>query len=137
MVRRSAPTTPLYQTDSGCIIENRPVHLLSMKRRFVLSIALVGALFFFSYHSLTTLNHSILDSKVITVVNKDALSAVAVKSFSKIALAEPKEIRDDELLPDLVPLPARDLTIKKEKGEEGKTGKTLLLFSTTYYNQVL
>lgn len=37
---------------------------------------------------------------------------------------------DKELLPDLVPLPARDLEIKKTDD-----GRTFLLFSTTYFNQ--
>ncbi|MDO8482798.1 MAG: lysyl oxidase family protein [bacterium] len=106
-----------------------------MKRRFVLLVALVGALFFFSYYSLTTPNPSILDSRVITVINKKSLPAAVFNSFNKLAVAEPEKVRDDELLPDLVPLPARDLTVKKEKGEEGKPEKTLLLFSTTYYNQ--
>ncbi|MDO8510494.1 MAG: lysyl oxidase family protein [bacterium] len=37
---------------------------------------------------------------------------------------------EGELLPDLVPLPARDLTI-----ERSADGKIFLLFSTTFYNQ--
>ncbi|KKU67887.1 MAG: hypothetical protein UX89_C0011G0010 [Parcubacteria group bacterium GW2011_GWA2_47_16] len=106
-----------------------------MKLRFGLSVALMGALFFFSYRSLTTPNPSILDSKIITVINKKSLPATAIDSFNKLAIAEPEKVRTDELLPDLVPLPARDLTIKKEKGEKGQPEKTLLLFSTTYYNQ--
>lgn len=60
---------------------------------------------------------------------KDALPPPPAQETA--ALAEFVDTTDpNELLPDLVPLPPRDLKI-----QTAEDGRTLLLFSTTYYNQ--
>lgn len=53
-----------------------------------------------------------------------------VPSLDEMVQTEIAQSSPDERLPDLVPLPARDLTL-----EDGPDGHLRLLFSTTYFNQ--
>ncbi len=59
-----------------------------------------------------------------------ALYERRVPSFDEMVATEVSMSDPDHLLPDLVPLPARDLTLSV-----GANGHLQLLFSTTYYNQ--
>lgn len=56
------------------------------------------------------------------------------RAYTPLIITEPPSFIDttdqNELLPDLAPLPARDLKIQKTDD-----GRILLLFSTTYFNQ--
>lgn len=89
---------------------------------FAVSVGVVAGLSFAAYHAWAFFIEA---SEPLSVTVESLPAAVAVATQEFVDTTDP-----NDLLPDLLPLPPRDLKVEKVSD-----GRTLLYFSTTYYNQ--